>query len=92
MPIINMLEAKTNLSRLVESVESGAETEIVIARNGKPAARLVPIAAKPDVSKRLGLLQGQYPAMSLEDFNSTDGEILKLFYGEEGAKLFQSKE
>ena len=47
MPTVNMLEAKTNLSRLVESVESGAETEIVIARNGKPAARLVPIAAKP---------------------------------------------
>ena len=92
MPIINMLEAKTNLSRLVEAVESGAESEIVIARNGKPAARLVPIATKPDVSKRLGLLQGKYPAMSLEEFNSTDEEILKLFYGEEGAKLFQRKD
>ena len=44
MPIVNMLEAKTHLSRLVEEVESGASSEIVIARNGKPAARLVPIA------------------------------------------------
>ena len=92
MPTFNVLEAKTNLSRLIEAVENGSESEIIIARNGKPAARLVPIAAKPDVSKRLGLLQGQYPAMSLEEFNSTDGEILKLFYGEEGAKVFQREE
>ena len=32
MPMVNMLEAKTKLSRLVEAVESGAESEIVIAR------------------------------------------------------------
>ena len=91
MPTVNMLEAKTNLSRLVESVENGAETEIIIARNGKPAARLVPIAAKLDVSKRLGLLAGQYPVMSLEDFNSTDDAILELFYGKEGARRFRAK-
>ena len=40
---VNMLEAKNSLSRLVEAVESGAETEIIIARNGKPAARLVAV-------------------------------------------------
>ncbi len=34
MSIVNMLDAKSNLSRLVEAVESGAESEIVIARNG----------------------------------------------------------
>ena len=83
MPIVNMLEAKTNLSRLVESVENGSETEIVIARNGRPAARLVPIAIKPDVSRRLGLLQGKYPDMSLEEFNALDAEVAKLFYGGE---------
>jgi prevent-host-death family protein len=38
-----MLEAKTSLSRLVDAVESSAETEIVIARNGRPAARLVAV-------------------------------------------------
>ena len=41
MPVVNMLEAKSNLSRLVEAVESGVETEIIIARNGRPAAKLV---------------------------------------------------
>lgn len=80
MLMVNMLNAKTQLSRLVESVESGAEAEIVIARNGKPAARLVPIAAPVDTSKRLGIADGLYPPMSLEDFNADDEEIAKLFY------------
>ena len=34
---VNMLEAKTHLSRLVEAIETGAATEVVIARNGRPA-------------------------------------------------------
>jgi antitoxin (DNA-binding transcriptional repressor) of toxin-antitoxin stability system len=38
---VNMLEAKTHLSRLVEAIETGAATEVVIARNGRPVARLV---------------------------------------------------
>ncbi|HWT30098.1 MAG TPA: type II toxin-antitoxin system Phd/YefM family antitoxin, partial [Propylenella sp.] len=63
MLIVNMLDAKTRLSRLVEAVESGAESEIIIARNGKPAARLVPVQKPVDTSKRLGLLAGKYPPM-----------------------------
>jgi prevent-host-death family protein len=42
MVIVNLLDAKSNLSRLVEAVESGAEAEIVIARDGRPSAKLVP--------------------------------------------------
>jgi len=80
MPVVNMLDAKTRLSKLVEAVESGAESEIVIARNGKPAARLVPISAPP-VTKgvKFGLLEGRYAAMSLEKFNAADEEIADLF-------------
>jgi len=37
-----MLEAKSSLSRLVEALEQGEEQEIIIARNGRPAAKLVP--------------------------------------------------
>ena len=81
MAMVNMLEAKTSLSRLVEAVESGAEKEIVIARNGKPAARLVPLAQEKPTGVRLGLLEGKFPPMSLEDFNSTDAEIAALFFG-----------
>jgi prevent-host-death family protein len=81
MPIVNMLEAKSNLSRLVERVESGAEAEIVIARNGKPAARLVPIASPAKVGKRLGLLAGQYAVTSQEEFDADDEFIARLFQG-----------
>jgi prevent-host-death family protein len=78
MSVVNMLEAKTHLSRLVDAVESGAEKEVVIARNGKPAARLVPVEEKRK-KIRLGLANGKYPSMSLEEFNALDGEIAKLF-------------
>ena len=47
MQIVNMLQAKSTLSRLVEAIEQGEEREIVIARNGRPAAKLVPISGVP---------------------------------------------
>ncbi len=53
---INIHEAKTHLSRLVEKAAAGEE--IVIAKAGKPMARLVPLAAAPK-PKKLGLLKGQ---------------------------------
>lgn len=77
MKTVNMHDAKSRLSKLVEAVESGAESEIVLARNGKPAARIVPLA-KP-APRRLGLLEGKYPDFALEEFNALDEEIEKLF-------------
>jgi prevent-host-death family protein len=77
MGIVNMLEAKTQLSKLVEAVESGAETEIIIARNGKPAARLVPIEETVRKPRPLGLMDGVFPPMSLEEFNAQDEEIAR---------------
>ncbi len=59
MATVNMLEAKTNLSRLVQAVESGAEQEVIIARNGKPAARLVAIESKPKRSI-IGIAKGKF--------------------------------
>jgi prevent-host-death family protein len=56
MSTVNIFEAKTQLSRLIEAVESGAEREIIIARNGRPAARLVPVEAETRL--RLGLASG----------------------------------
>jgi prevent-host-death family protein len=59
--MVNMLEAKTHLSRLVEAIETGAETEVVIARNGRPVARLTSLqsAERP---RRLGIARGQITA------------------------------
>ena len=53
METVNIHEAKTHLSRLVERVEHGEE--IVIARSGRPVARLVPLAGleKPRVFGRM---------------------------------------
>lgn len=81
MTKVNMLEAKTHLSRLVEAIESGAETEVIIARNGKPVARLVAMETKPDAPRRLGIAEGRYRSMSLEEFNKNDKEIERLFLG-----------
>jgi prevent-host-death family protein len=79
MSVVNMLEAKTHLSRLVEEVESGATSEIIIARNGKPAARLVPIGATARAGKRLGLLEGRYPSSSQAEFDAANEAIARLF-------------
>lgn len=52
--IVNMHVAKTTLSRLVSEVESGKE--VVLARGGKPVAKLIPIRA---VRRRLGQWKGK---------------------------------
>ena len=57
MSTVNILEAKTHLSRLVEDIASGAQRAITIVRNGKPAARLVPIEQR---AVKLGVLKGKY--------------------------------
>ena len=44
MKTVNIHEAKTHLSRLIEEVAGG--DEVIIARNGTPVARLLPIAAR----------------------------------------------
>jgi prevent-host-death family protein len=78
VPLFNMLEAKSNLSRLVESVETGAETEIIIARNGRPAARLVAIKTVP-TGKRIGIAKGKFTVPDTID--ADEAIIAKLFEG-----------
>jgi prevent-host-death family protein len=79
MPTVNILEAKTQLSRLVERVESGAETEIIIARNGRPAVRLVPLATRP-TQRRIGIAVGQFKVP--ESIDLSNGEVEHLFAGD----------
>lgn len=43
MLTVNMFTAKSTLSQLVVALETGKESEVIIARNGKPAAKLIPI-------------------------------------------------
>jgi prevent-host-death family protein len=72
--VVNMHQAKTLLSRLVERALAGEE--VVIARNGEPLVRLVPIAKKrePRVPGR-----GRGKIWISSDFEFTDDEITELF-------------
>ncbi|MDN5924477.1 MAG: type II toxin-antitoxin system prevent-host-death family antitoxin [Xanthomonadales bacterium] len=79
MKSVNMLEAKTHLSRLVDRIESGEDREIVVARNGRPVARLVPIANRP-TGKRIGLLKGQFKAPSLQQLDARNADIERAFH------------
>jgi prevent-host-death family protein len=74
--VINIHEAKTHLSRIIDEVASG--TEVIIAKAGKPMARLSPIAAKPR-RKRLGLLKGKIKVPN--DFNVTPDDVIAYFEG-----------
>ena len=75
---VNVHEAKTNLSRLLSRVAAGEEG--VIARAGKPIARLVPFR-KPKRKRPLGMDKGLFEVP--EDFDaSLPDELLAAFEGE----------
>ena len=76
MTIVNMLEAKSSLSKLVQAVEQGLEDEVIIARNGRPAARLVPLRPNP-AGKRLGVAKGRF--VMPESIDVSNAEVAALF-------------
>ena len=76
---VNMHEAKTRLSQLVEDLESGRQEQIVIARNGKPVARLTGISKPADISTRIGIARGKFAAP--EPSAELDESVAEFFYG-----------
>ena len=74
--VVNMHQAKSSLSRLVERALAGEE--VVIARNGEPLVKLVPVVKqrKPRVPGR-----GKGKIWISPDFEFTDEEITELFEG-----------
>lgn len=78
MRSVNIHEARTNLSRLLEYVSTGGE--VTIAKAGKPVARLVPIgpAARP---RTFGVLRGQITIA--DDFDAPlPDDVLRSFEGD----------
>ena len=73
--VVNVHEAKTHLSRLIDRAAAGEE--IVIGRAGTPVARLVPLAARPP--RVFGALAGQITVS--DDFDAPDEELIALFEG-----------
>jgi prevent-host-death family protein len=76
MASVNIHDAKTHLSRLVEQVEAGQE--IVIARAGRPVARLVPYRARSE-PRRPGAWSGR--VRLAPDFDAIDAALLGDFEG-----------
>ncbi len=74
---VNIHEAKTHLSALVEEVLAGGE--VVIARAGKPVARLVPYKERSEPRKP-GRWRGRLWAA--DDFDSTPEEVTSAFEGD----------
>ena len=75
--VINIHQAKTHLSKIVDEVAAGAE--VIIAKAGKPMARLSPISTPPR-PKKLGLLEGKIKVP--DDFNAPlDDEVIADFEG-----------
>ncbi len=78
MLIFNIHQAKSQLSKLIEATLTGKE--VVIAKAGKPVAKLVAYKEKKALRKP-GLWKGK--VWISDDFNDEDEEINKLFYGED---------
>jgi prevent-host-death family protein len=74
---LNIHEAKTHFSKLVERAEAGEE--IVIARAGKPAARLVPLEHQRG-DRKLGLWRGRVKIQP--DFDQLPEDLAAAFRGE----------
>ena len=75
---VNVLEAKTELSRLIKLIESGKEDQIVIARYGKPVVKMSVYKDVP-VSNRIGIAKGKFDVP--DDLDRDNGEIEALFGG-----------
>jgi prevent-host-death family protein len=73
MPHVGMHEAKTKLSQLVERAEAGED--IVIQRNGKPVARLVPIAGTSSLEAVRGAWRGR--VRIADDFEELPEDIAR---------------
>lgn len=72
-----MHEAKTNFSRLAESVEAGEE--VIIARAGKPFMKLVSYSPHRTT---FGLLESDFVDVDADALMGLDPEIQKMFYGD----------
>lgn len=75
---VNIHEAKTHLSRLVERAANGEE--VIIAKAGKPMVKLVPVGEVSRPKRRIGFMKGQIKVP--DDFDRMfEDEIAEMFYG-----------
>lgn len=76
---VNIFEAKTDLSKLLALLEKKEENEIIIARNGKPVAKIILWEQAP-VERRIGIAKGFFTVpVNIDEDN---GLIERLFAGD----------
>lgn len=75
---VNVYEAKTTLSALLARVEEGED--VIIARHGRPVAKLVPFTEKP-VQRKPGYWKGK--GWVADDFDEVDEELWREWYAED---------
>ncbi len=73
---MNVLEAKTNFSKIIAMLERREEKEVIIARAGKPVVKIIAFE-KEDVSKRIGVAKGKFSIP--DDFDESNEEIARMF-------------
>ena len=83
----NVHEAKTQLSKLLEKAEQGEE--VIIARNGKPVARLATLLEEKPKVPVFGSSRGQI--WISDDFDEWTPDLEKMFYGGDEDYLFEPK-
>jgi len=76
MHMVELSQATTTLSRLIDAIEKGREREIIISRGGRPVAKLVSLQTTP-VGKRLGVATGAFEVPDTIDTHNP--EIAKQF-------------
>jgi prevent-host-death family protein len=81
MQTVNIHEAKTHLSRLVDRAAKGES--FIIAKAGKPMVKVTPIEETPKKSiQRIGFMEGEFTVP--DDFDTMfQEEIEAMFYGDE---------
>lgn len=78
---VNIYEAKTNLSKYIEMLETGVENEIIICRYGKEIAKITLFnekKAKPRTGGGIGILPDEPYVLDSEEYG-----IEEMFYGKE---------
>ena len=75
---VNILEAKTDFSKLIRLLETKREDYITVARNGKPVVKITLINEIP-VSRRIGVGKGKFSYKG--DFDAVNGEIADMLAG-----------
>lgn len=74
---MNVLEAKTNFSKIIGILERKEESEVIVARAGKPVVKIVLYEEPKRFEKIFGIAEGKF--VIPDDFDEPDDEIARMF-------------